>query len=489
MTTRPSVCLLAAVFAVAAPSFEANAQQRLALKDAVAIAQRQSLQASAAQNTRDAARARDRWFSSTLLPQFSLGGDVPIYNRSIIAVTQPDGSTLFRPQEQNQAALTVNATQRLPYIGGELFLQSALSRVDRIGASSSRTWQSTPLLVGMRQSILRPNTASWDAREQDIRADAAERAYAEAREDVALTTVNAYFDYYAAQVALRNATSNVDIQDSLYVLNKGRFEVGKIGENDLLQSELGVLNAKASLDAAKLEHDRTLAALLLQLNLPQGTPLSLEAPVDVPNVATDTAVAVAQALRNRAQIRDLELQESQARRRVSEIRWSTGFGATLQASMGFNQTGTEMNAVYRDLLEAQRFSLSVQMPLLQWGGRGAQIQEARANESRTAATAQLARAQLSQEAHFAALQLPQAARQLTNAAKADTVATLRFEVARNRYSISRIPINDLFTAQNDKDRALTSYVQALRGYWTAYYRLRRVTLFDFETGATIFKAP
>ena len=161
----------------------------------------------------------------------------------------------------------------------------------------------------------------------------------------------------------------------------------------------------------------------------------------------------------------------------------------MQATMGFNQTGSEMNAAYRDLLDAQSFSLSVQMPIWQWGGRGAQIQEARANESRTAATARLAREQLTQEAHFAALQLPQAARQLANAAKADTVATLRFDVARNRYSISKIVINDLFTAQNDKDRALTSYVQALRGYWTAYYRLRRVTLYDFETAAPILRAP
>jgi outer membrane protein TolC len=248
---------------------------------------------------------------------------------------------------------------------------------------------------------------------------------------------------------------------------------------------LGVLNADAALDGAKLEHDRTLAALQLQLNLQPGTALDLVPPVQVPNVVADTAVAVAQALRNRAQIRDLDLQESQARRRVSEARWNTGFGATVQASMGFNQSGPEMNAVYKDLLEAQRVSVAIQMPLVQWGGRGAQIEEARANEARTRSTVQLSRAQLAQEAHFAALQLPLAARQLTNAAKADTVAALRFEVARNRYSISKIVINDLFVAQADKDRALVAYVQALRGFWTAYYRLRRVTLYDFETGAPI----
>src|SRR5205807_7900960 len=64
-------------------------------------------------------------------------------------------------------------------------------------------------------------------------------------------------------------------------------------------------------------------------------------------------------------------------------------------------------------------------------------------------------------------------------AKADTVASKRFEVAKNRYVIGKIGISDLFIAQNKKNQALTSYIQALRGFWTGYYRLRRVTLYDF----------
>ena len=53
------------------------------------------------------------------------------------------------------------------------------------------------------------------------------------------------FDAYAADVALRNADANVAVNDSLFLLSKGRYEVGKIGENDLLQSELALLRAHA----------------------------------------------------------------------------------------------------------------------------------------------------------------------------------------------------------------------------------------------------
>jgi outer membrane protein TolC len=88
-------------------------------------------------------------------------------------------------------------------------------------------------------------------------------------------------------------------------------------------------------------------------------------------------------------------------------------------------------------------------------------------------------------AHFAALQLSQARRNVALSAKADTVAGKRFEVAYNRYVIGRITIDNLYIAQTEKDQALLQYVEALRGYWQAYYRLRRATLYDFAAGTVI----
>ena len=70
-------------------------------------------------------------------------------------------------------------------------------------------------------------------------------------------------------------------------------------------------------------------------------------------------------------------------------------------------------------------------------------------------------------------------------AKADTVAAKRFEVAYNRYVIGRFDMDNLYLAQNEKNQALSQYLQSLRGFWLAYYRLRRVTLYDFASGTVI----
>jgi outer membrane protein TolC len=484
MRTKLETLLLAAA-CLAAPLGAQQARPALTLPQAIDLAQRNGLAAKAAINTRDAARGRERSFNARRLPQFSLTGNVPAYNRSIIPVLQPDGTTLFRPQQETNSNLNLTVGQQLPLTGGILTFSSRLTQLKRSGTTSTETWNSTPFSVRLDQPLLRSNSQAWDGREQGLRGDAAEQQYLEAREDVALAAVAAFFDYFTARTTLRNAETNAAVNDTLFRMNQGRFEVGKIGENDLGQSELQLLRSRNALDAAKLEHDRTLAALRLTLNLRPNDTLDVVVTDDVPQFEADTLVAVQQALRNRATILDLRLQDVQARRRISETRLNNGPNANVVASYGYNATAPERSLAYRDLLNAQQFTLFVSLPLVRWGANHADNQAARADYDRVTATSVVAREQVSQDAHFAALLLAQSRRQLLLSAKADTVARKRFEVAYNRYVIGRIAIDNLIVAQNDKDQALLGYVQALRGYWNAHYRLRKLTLYDFEKGSVI----
>jgi outer membrane protein TolC len=122
----------------------------------------------------------------------------------------------------------------------------------------------------------------------------------------------------------------------------------------------------------------------------------------------------------------------------------------------------------------------VNLPMLQWGAGRADVEQAKAVDTRVAATNKLRRDALAEDARFSALQLQQAQRNVLISAKADTVAGKQFEVARNRYTTGKISNDALYLAQGEKDAAVLANVQALRNYWTSYYHLRRVTLYDFE---------
>src|SRR5215510_8843264 len=110
----------------------------LTLQEAISIAQRQSPNAQVARSTRDAMRARDHAFNARLLPQVSLSGAAANYNRGIISVLQPGGSTSFALQAQNESSLGLSIAQKIPLTGGTLSIKSALTRIDQFGDQGNK---------------------------------------------------------------------------------------------------------------------------------------------------------------------------------------------------------------------------------------------------------------------------------------------------------------------------------------------------------------
>ena len=84
-----------------------------------------------------------------------------------------------------------------------------------------------------------------------------------------------------------------------------------------------------------------------------------------------------------------------------------------------------------------------------------------------------------------ARQQPALAEQLQLAGWADSLAQRRYDIARATYLLGRISLTDLSLASIAKDGARRGYIFALRAGWVAYYRLRALTLYDFEKQASI----
>jgi outer membrane protein TolC len=481
------VSFTAAAFLLAlAPAL--GAQQQLTLRQAVELAQGQGQLAHAAVSTREAARQRDKAFAKRLLPQVTLGGNQPTvaYNSSIASITQPDGTIKLIPQQNTRTSLNMQIGQTVPLTGGTVGVNSGLQRTDVVGTNGlTRTYNSTPVSLFISQPILRSNAAKWDAREQNIRADEAEQAYLEAREDVAVQTVTAFMDLYAARTTQDALTANVAVNDTLYRANQIRYQVGKIVQSDLLQSELQLLRARAALDAAKLEAQRALSAFIRAINAAPGTLVDVADPSDVPAFDPDTAVAVAEALRNQSLMLDIDLRKDLAARAVNEARLNSGVGGTLQAQFGFNKSAPLLGDAYNNLLQAKGLTFFVSVPITTWGAHGADVQAARADQQALDAQTRASRDQAAEAARFAALQLTVARSNLAISAKADSVAAQAFSGTYYQYVLGQIAIDIVFLQQASKDAARVEHLNALRNYWLAYYTLRKLTLYDFEQGRPI----
>lgn len=459
----------------------AYAQQRqvLTLDKAIEMARAQSPSADVARYAFQSAQWSQQAFASRYRPSLSLVGNAPGLDRAIEDIQQDDGTMRYVPSSRMYSSMRLMANQPIPFTGAQLAVSSGLSRIDLFGDFASNQWQATPLIVSLSQPLFRFNELKWARRTEPLRFDVARRTYAEDLAQIAVTITQRFFDVYIAQMNVDNAAFNVAVNDTIYTLSVGRYQIGKIAENDLLQSELQLINAQTALSDARIEYERALQSLKLALDLPYDADVEIIPPADIPPVQVNPRLAVTQALQNRADVRAMDLQTLEAQEDVARARAQNSFSADLTASYGLNQSAAALDDVYSNPLNQQRVNLTFQMPIVQWGRGRAEIEAARVAQQQIERDVELRRRELEQETYFEALEVNQLREQVRIAAKADTIGARRFEVARNRYTIGNIDITELFQAQREKDSARQSYVQTLRDFWTSYYRLRRLTLYDF----------
>ncbi|MDE7396169.1 MAG: TolC family protein, partial [Muribaculum sp.] len=75
--------------------------------------------------------------------------------------------------------------------------------------------------------------------------------------------------------------------------------------------------------------------------------------------------------------------------------------------------------------------------------------------------------------------------QVAIAAKSDEIAEKRYQTNVETFLIGKISTLDLNDSQVKKDEKRREYVNQLYAYWSYYYQLRSLTLWDYATGTDI----
>ncbi|MCR5312790.1 MAG: TolC family protein, partial [Bacteroidaceae bacterium] len=140
---------------------------------------------------------------------------------------------------------------------------------------------------------------------------------------------------------------------------------------------------------------------------------------------------------------------------------------------------------FRSPLHQEYVTVSVSLPLLDWGrGRG-QVKVARSNLDLTETTIEQGMRDFHHNIHRIVMQFNMQGRKVTIASKTDRQAEHRYEVARRLYVLGRSTILDLNAAISAKDAARRNYIYAQQTFWTLYYTIRSMTGYDFQHGKEI----
>ena len=466
------------LLALSAPAGVHGQALTLTLEQAIEQAREMSPDAQSARHTFRSAYWNYRYYRANYLPALTLTS-APYMDRAINRITMGDGSVQFVEQNLLSTDLSLSVTQNIALTGGTLSLTTSAQRLDLLSEHTS-SWQTSPVILGYSQSLFGYNSLKWDRRIEPVRYEEARKSYVETLELVAATATQKFFDLATAQSNLEIATTNYANADTLYAYAQGRYEIGTISENEMLQLEINKLNEEANCMSARIEVENAMQELRSYLGIREDTDLQVRLNDSIPDFVVNLNEALLLANANSPDIQDMRRRKLESESNVAQARANAGLKADIYLRFGLTQTGDKLRDAYRDPLDQQYVSLTLSLPILDWGRGKGRVRVARSNRDLVYTQVEQDKTDFQLNVRKLVKQFNLQAQRVRIAARTDRTAQRRAEVARRLYLLGKSSVLDLNASISEKDSARRNYIAALNEYWSLFYTLRSLTLHDFE---------
>jgi outer membrane protein TolC len=413
-----------------------------------------------------------------------LSGDLPNYAQTTSPVTQPDGSIEFKQVANLQTSANLSLNQSIPLLGTYVYAATSVYRIQDF-KNNSTEFSGTPFSVGFSQPIFAHNWMRWNRILEPLLYEQANKDFAESIEEISLWATQRFFRYLKVQTNFNLATSNLqNSQDNLKIA-EAKKKLGQISENDFSRIQLSVLNAQKALNKAQMDMKNADFELKSYIGLDQDIAIKLNIPLNIVFFEIDPVIALDEAKLNRKETPMFKLRLTEADRQLDEAKKNSGLGATLKGSYGATNSADFFPDVYQNPQREQIIRLTVSVPILDWGRSASSIKLAESKKELVVYDVEKDKMDFEREVKVQVEQFGLLKDQLATAFEADKVAENGYLIAIRKFQNGEISITDLNISLSERESAKRDYIDSLMDYWEAYYNLRILTLYDFETGKKI----
>jgi len=458
---------------------------QMTLDDAINLAEKQSLYSFRAKNMYLARYWEYRSYKATRLPALRLRTTPISYSQSVSSEYDFNtGDFRFVPYERLSSNLDLTLEQNVTFTGGKVSLQSNARMIKNGDGDAEFT--SVPFSINFSQPLNGYNRFRWMSKIEPLKFEKAKKEFLVDMENLKIRVTNAFFNVVMSEINLKISRTNYSNADTLFRVGKGRFEIGTVTQDELLDLELTLLNANLAVTKAKIMLQQTRSSLNSLLGLNKDVVINCIVPDKIPELKVDVNEVMKFVLENNPDFLGYEQQLLEANRRIAETRATSGLNATVQANIGINKQTLDLADLYSSPFGNEKgVSLGLQMPLLDWGERKGKIEMAKSDRDVTEASVRQQRIDLEQSVIIQVMEFNVQDDQVRISAKADTVAQMGYDVTKQRFMIDKVDVIKLNSARNSLDQARRNYVNSLAQYWKGYFNIRKLTLYDFENNHSL----
>ena len=347
-------------------------------------------------------------------------------------------------------------------------------------SGTTSTGFSNNLSLNIDQPLFTYNRTKLSLKELQLALENAQLNYAIQLLALERQVTQAFYYVYQQQQSLEISRQAFENMQKSYEVSKNKVDAGLSAREEMFQAELNLATTKSDFENSQVSIENAKDDFKVLIGMSLFDDIIVLPNIEVDTVGVDIAFAIDQGLANRMELRQREIDIESSQFDLIQTKALNEFKGAIGLSVGLFGDNENVADVYANPTDNESVSLSLTIPLWDWGERKSRIKA-------TEATIETSRISLEEEQNNIILGIRKVCRNLINlqnqieiADKSVINAQLTYDLNLEKYKNGDLTGMDLNIYQNQLSEKKLTYTNSLISYKLELLNLKIQTLYDFE---------
>jgi len=336
------------------------------------------------------------------------------------------------------------------------------------------------LYISFDQPIFTYNRTELELRELELDLESSMLTFAVQSLSLESQVAQSFYNAYEAILNLDIAEEELRNNEQNFELIKNKVDAGLLAEEEIFQAELNLASSRSNVENRRVILENSYDSLKPLIGLSLDEPIAIEATVSFDYVDVSLEKALDNALRNRLELKQRQIDLDNAQFNLTRVRAQNEFKGSVSLSYGIIGTDEDFTNLYDNATRREGVGISFEIPLWDWGEN-----ESRVKASET--TIKSRKLSIEDEKTSISIAIRRAYRNLNNLVSQIDIAeqSIRnaektYEINLERYKNGDLTGMDLNLYQAQLSQRKIALVQSQIDYKLGLLEMKILTLWDFE---------
>lgn len=423
-------------------------------------------------------------YRKQFLPAISFQWNSFQFNHSIQRLQNAsDGSYNYIKDYTASTGANVALQQSLGVTGGTIRIGTTLDYLHEF-SSGKNNYTTRPFYISLSQPLWGGHKEYLFQKElARMQYELALRHFIEERSELEEQTVTLYLNAFLTHLSLEHAELMKLSSDTLLNVSRLALQHGRITDYEFNQIKLECAESEHTVIQTHAAYEMALREIQSFLCIPAPLILLDSLPFDFPEINAEEAFQY--AMKNNPEILNQEYTILQAKYRNWQTKRENRFQGNISVDYGVNRYASSFSSAYRHPENRQNISVSLTLPLFDWGIGRNKIRMAQNETAMTELDAERSLKNHEQNVFKKVSLYNTALSGYALARKSYELSVSNYELMLQRFNISRITVSELLDSRRSVYSFQEQYYESLYTLYTYYYQLRTLCLYDFKRNCNV----